>query len=283
MLGHRSTVEIEASEQFKQLLTLLAPEGCPDGQVKQAVELIGYRLKRESAQQRLAEEHLDTIAAIQCLLDRSATVDDGADYWWNESVWLFAETRPDWVASAAALAISGEDYSKQREAAWLLTKLAVQDPRLVMKVIGDCVLDKEKGWKWLFGPYKGIFNSLPADIVMHWLDQVGVDGARRIARHLPSPSADASGHANVPEFTARVLAKFGSDEEVIGEFCAGRHNLEVFVGDIASTYEAHARTAKAFLNHPIAAIREWAARESASARALAEPWRKEQEDESFEP
>jgi hypothetical protein len=115
---------------------------------------------------------------------------------------------------------------------------------------------------------------------MQWLSQVGIEGARRIARHLPSPVL-SDGKPIVPELTGRVLEAFGDDKLAFDEFRAGRHDMEVSWGSVSSQYEGYARIATSFLNHPLPAIREWAKREIASAEQQADYWRKREEDEGF--
>jgi len=117
---------------------------------------------------------------------------------------------------------------------------------------------------------------------MQWLSEVGIEGARRLARHLPSPVVASDGTPTVPELTERVLSLYGGEEAVAREFAAGRHDMEASWGPVSSHYEGHSQVARAFLNHPLPAIRQWAEREIASAEHLAGFWRKHEEDEGFQ-
>jgi len=119
-------------------------------------------------------------------------------------------------------------------------------------------------------------------VVMNWLSLVGTVGARRIARHLPSPVV-LDRKATVPELTELVLRDYGGDERVFEEFSAGRHDLETSWGPVSSHYEGHAKVARAFLNHRLPVIRKWAELEIASAEHSADFWRRHEEDEGFEP
>src|ERR1039458_560408 len=87
----------------------------------------------------------------------------------------------------------------------------------------------------------------------------------------------------VPELTECVLSVYGDDAAVLREFAAGRHDMEASWGPVSSHYEGHVKVARAFLNHPLPAIRQWAEREIASAEHLGGFWRKVEEDEGFEP
>jgi hypothetical protein len=225
----------------------------------------------------------DTIVTIRGILARSATVDDGAAFWWEQTVKRLASLDPQWAADVATRAISGDDFSKQRRASDILGALAVTNPDAVMEIVGAELLDREKGWRWQIGSKREIISALPVDVVMQWLSGAGTEGARRIARHLSYPFVTADGAAHVPDLTERVLSAYGDDKTVFDEFAIGRHNLEVMRGPVSSHYESDAQTARAFLNHPLPVVRRWAEQELASAEHFAAIWRKREEDEDFEP
>ncbi len=282
-LHYGNVLNSASTEQFAAALRVLAPPGCPVAQLKQATEFIGSRLKAQVARGEPPKEDAATLSTIKGTLERSAKIDDGSGFWWKESLSLLSETEPEWTASVAASSIAGEDLKKSDYATSVLAKLAARHSQIVMKIIGEAILDPDQGWRWLIGPRRGIFTSLPVDVILDWLGDAGVEGARAIAYHLPSPSVTADGKPVVPELTEQVLSAYGEDERVFDRFSTGRHDLQVFSGEISSQHEAHARTAKAFLNHSEPVIRRWAKRELASSEATAAEWRKKEEDERFEP
>jgi hypothetical protein len=55
-----------------------------------------------------------------------------------------------------------------------------------MASIGTTMLDEQKGW-WFFTTRFGMFHAIPEAVVIHWLESAGVDGARKISRHLTRP------------------------------------------------------------------------------------------------
>src|SRR5260370_7231847 len=270
------TIRTTPSTQFATVLKLLAPAECGVERLKYAVDLIGDRLHDPG------DEDAGTIAAIKSILAQSATAEDNADYWWAEAVGRLAPFDPQWAAIVATRAISGADFSNRDKASEILTGLSATNPTVVMEVVGGALLDPQRGWRWFIGSNPEVFSALPVPLVMQWLSQVGVEGARRIARHLPSPVAASDGPATVPELTEQVLSVYGDDPEVFQEFTAGRHDMEWSVGPLSSNYDGRAQAAKAFLNHPLPVIRRWAQNEIASAEHSAGMWRKYEEDEGFE-
>ena len=282
-LHYGSVLSAASSPQFASVLRALATPECPAVQLKQAIEFIGQRLKRKAAREEPLKEDADTLSTIKRILERSATLIDGSAFWWNEALWLLSDVEPDWTASVAASSIAGEDFDKRNYSTSILAKLAASHPKTIMKVTGDVILDPDRGWGWAVGPRRAVFTSLAVDVVLEWLAEAGVEGARRIAYHLPSPSVGTDGTPVVPELTEQVLTAYGEDERVFARFLVGRHDLQGFSGEISTQYEAHARTAKAFLDHPSPVIRRWAESELSSSEAMAAEWRKREEDERFEP
>ncbi|HXA64421.1 MAG TPA: hypothetical protein VNV82_04670 [Bryobacteraceae bacterium] len=267
------------SAQVATVLKVLAPAGCAVERLKLAVELIGDRLQDLEA---VRNEDADTIATMKNVLAQSATAEDNADFWWAKAVGLLGALDPQWAAAVATHAISGDDFSKRDKASGILSGLATTNPAVVMEVVGGVLLDPQQAWRWRIGSNREIFSALPVQVVMQWLSQVGIEGARRLARHLPSPVVAPDGTPTVPELTEGVLSIYGEDAEVFREFGVGRHDMEVSLGPLSSNYEGRAQGARPFLNHPLAVIRQWAEQEIASAEHFARVWRNQEEDEGFE-
>ena len=158
--------------------------------LKLAVELIGDDCARKRA---LQSEDSETLTVMRGILARSATAEDGADYWWGEGMGHFDRVDSEWTAIVAVSAISGQDFSKRDKAVGILAGLGATSPVAVMNAVGTALLGPEPSFRWLIGSNRGIFSTLPPDVVMRWLSKVGIEGARRIARDLPSPSLVRTG------------------------------------------------------------------------------------------
>jgi hypothetical protein len=271
-------VQRASSRQFAELLRVLAAEECPPESVKTAVELIGDRMRGVE----LATEAPETVAAIKGVLARSAVIEDRGDYWWRDAMERLASTDPRWAAEVASAAFSGSDFSKRDDASSILSKIATNNPDAVMAVIGEALLDPKRRWRWQIGSNRGVFSSLPVRVVMDWLAKTGLEGARRVARHLSSPTVGEGGMLVVPELTERVLVVYGDDDQVFREFVVGRHDMETSWGPVSAHHEEHARVARAFLNHDLPVIRRWAERELAGAEESAKFWSKHEEDEGWD-
>jgi hypothetical protein len=79
--------------------------------------------------------------------------------------------------------------------------------------------------------------------------------------------------------TQVVLKRFGDDEKVERAFICGS-GIRSYSGDIAGQRLQEAAVAAKFLQHPIAAIREWARVEKLSSESEAARWR-QMDEETF--
>jgi hypothetical protein len=188
-----------------------------------------------------------------------------------------APTRPIAAVELAARAIVSDELALRDEASKQLSALARVYPSEVMEAVGRLMLSDSVGWHFYIGKYP-IFYSIPTEVIIQWLEQNGVEGARKIARHLPEPSVDPDGSERVPTLTEYVLRTFENDDRTFAEFCAGVHSFQLYVGDLAASKEAEANIARRFSNHPLRRIREWAKIEEASAKRMAQ-WHREDMDE----
>jgi len=174
--------------------------------------------------------------------------DGGGDsYWWGRSLSTLASGDPSRAAKAASLSLCGE-YFQQEEAQKILVELAHAHPEEVMQNVGAVMLDEKSGIRFFVGHYRGLFNSLPLNVISRWLDIAGVNGARKLARHLPVPYIGPGGEPVVPELTEFVLEKFEDDDRTFAEFCAGTYSSGQLIGNFASQFEAEAETG---LNTPV--------------------------------
>lgn len=198
-------------------------------------------------------------------------------FWLTEVLRASAPTNYPLAMQLACEALVSDNYESARSAENLLANWGPEFPDEVMNGIGALMLDEKVGWRF-FASKLGLFHAIPPDVVIRWLQSVGVRGAQRIARHLPKPFLDQSGTATVPKLTEFVLSAFENDGLTFQEFCAGTHSLQLYMGDIASQREAEAASSRPFFNHPVKRIREWARYEYESGIQEAK-WHREREDE----
>jgi hypothetical protein len=126
--------------------------------------------------------------------------------------------------------------------------------------------------------FSRLLSVLPVEAVRAWLASTGVAGARALARHLEPPHLDEEGRSVVPELTAHVLERFADDDEVFRAFSAGSRSGRVYSGDLAAEFDREAESARRFLDHPIARVREWAMGTIEAARRQAAYWRQKDEE-----
>jgi hypothetical protein len=180
---------------------------------------------------------------------------------------------PERAAKLLVSGITGDNFHIREISDGLLGQLASEHPAEVLAAVGDVILS-ENSWKFGVGR-SGLFLSLPVEVISAWLDKVGVEGALALAGHVPSPSVNDDGQPILHPLTALLLERFGEDESVFTQFAAGVHNLQTYVGDIASQKEQEARDAEKFIHHTIPAVCRWAELEMRAGKQDAERWRAE--------
>ena len=274
-LHYGGTLSRMPPKQLIEALELLI--SAPTPMTELASDLLGTRLQNDSAAILSDPSFLRSAVSV---LDAAASADDQGDYWWGEALQHVADCAPGLAAQIALTTILGEGWHKKERATAVLARIASRAPDIAIDAFGPSILDKNSGWKWQVGEFREIFESLPVEAVSRWLDQVGVVGARRIARHLPR-LAVVDGQPIVPALTEMVLRRFGDDPKVLREFTAGVHHLEMTWGNLSSVYEGYRKVAEQFLNHPVAAIREWAAEEVSSSRRMETQAEKDEEDRGW--
>jgi len=274
-LHYGSTLSRMPPRQLVEAFELLM--SAPKPMTELASDLLGTRLQKDSAD-TLSDP--DFLRGAVSVLEAAAGADDQGDYWWGEALQHVADCAPNPAAQIALTTILGESWHKKERATAVLARIASRAPDIAIDAFGPSILDKNLGWRWQVGEFREIFESLPVEAVSRWLDQVGVVGARRIARHLPR-LAVVEGQPIVPALTEMVLGRFGDDSKVLNEFTAGVHHLQMTWGNLSSVYEGHRKIAEQFLNHPVAAIREWAAQEVSSSRRMETQAAKEEEDRGW--
>jgi hypothetical protein len=167
-----------------------------------------------------------------------------------------------------------DDLSLDYELADFIHGQAQQKPQTVMRALGDALLDENLGWKLRISGVGSLLDVLPVPVVMEWLGEHGVSGARVLARSLRRPSLSAEGKPSVPALTEQVLERFDDDGETQREFVCGS-GVRTYSGDIAGQHDDEARFASQFLGHRLCAVREWARVEKSFAEHDAKRHRQE--------
>lgn len=201
--------------------------------------------------------HGEFVSLLWQVLRRTAQEPGEAEHWWDEVLKAAALTDPVQAAelAVARLLASGFHFPGTWDA---LLEVARQDPPRFMEALGRAALDPQTEGHFYIGRYDRVLATLPEEVVLGWLEQHGLEGARPLARHLPAPGLDAAGEPAVPSLTRKVLERFGHDERVFQEFYAGTATLEGGWGSLAVRAEARARLADRFLGDPLPVIRRWA-------------------------
>ncbi len=198
-------------------------------------------------------------------------------YEWGEILRFMIKVDADRVARIASFALVNEEVSLKDEAQVILVELAKLDPDLVVKHVGEVLLDRKYKWHFAIGRYPFLIQSLPFNAMRNWLCTVGVDGARQIARNLQIPFINENGTPVVPTLTEFVLSEFEEDEETFEKFCKGSH-MQTFASDIASLKQKEADVARKFLSHSLRRVREWAEYEINSCEQDAQRWQQFEEE-----
>lgn len=201
---------------------------------------------------------------------------------WMELAEDLAVVEPIAAIRLVARALGGSDYNTRSLAGGSLASLAKDHPQAVIEAVGEVALNPTSGWLFQVGDFSNILRSLPDEVVLNWLERVGVPGARVIARHLLPPSLNEKGEPEIPTLTQLILSRYEEDEEVFRGFLAGTHTGQVYSGDIATAHEQEAAVARRFLGHPIKRVREWAAYEIQSATSIAK-YRRQRDEEATAP
>jgi hypothetical protein len=214
---------------------------------------------------------------LWALLSEAADRDHMQGHWWAATLESFLQEETSRVVHVASKGLrsvrSIADTTKK-----ILNDAIGLSPELVMETLGSELLDPATGWRVALGHLRDLISAIPPATVKEWLQRVGADGARAIARHLPSPYLSPDGAPIVPELTEFVLEEYESDDEILRNFCAGLHSLQLYSGDIAAAHEKEAAIARRFLTHRLPRVRQWAEQEIRSAEETARHMRRIQEE-----
>ena len=245
-----------------------------------AVEFVAFRLhcEKEDALEPILQ-HPQVRDLVWRLLELTAADAGREPHQWSEILQSLGQDEPARAARLAAIGLTGRGFLQEEYCEKLLTSLARNHPDIVMEELGAVMLEEsERGLHFHIAVHRSLINALPAETVIRWLREHGVEAARRLARHLPLPYIGPEGNPVVPPLTEFVLTEFEDDDWTFHEFCAGVHSLQTYSGDIAVQHEAEAAMAERFLGHPVRRIREWARGEVSQSRREAQQAREREEE-----
>ncbi len=225
-----------------------------------AVESLAYRLNDATSDDKIVVLTDPRVTELVWnLLDLSVADAGGEDFLWFNILRDLAEhLNSDHAMKLATIALLSDNFAVRKRAEKFLVESAHKFPREIMTHLGSQMMDEQAGWRFFVDEFRELFNAIPPDLIDDWLNLHGVEGARKLARHLPVPIIDGEGACVVPALTEQVLTTYQDDERVFREFIAGCHSFQMYGGDIAAQLRQEADLARRFLNHPLRRIREWA-------------------------
>lgn len=260
-----------------------AAEGGDAVALRVGLDALGRRLPYEDgpAADPLLADHPALTAVAWRLLDAAGDGTPAQAVWWGSVLAHLGRLAPDRAARYAARVMAEGTLDTEGEAGRVLLGVADSHADAVMAALGAVMLDERVGWKFMVGDVSALVDALPSAVVRAWIERAGVEGARRVARHLPAPRIDEGGEPAVPELTAWTLATFEDDDRTFDEFAAGTHSFDWYSGDIAAQHEQEAAVARRFLDHPLRRVREWARLEEQSATENARRTRIREEESNL--
>ena len=274
-----------STEEFYQILRRLV-SSVKDGENEPAtqtiIKLVANRLeseRRENHVSILEETNIQNL--VWELLEYTAQYIRGDSYDWDKILRNAAEFDVDKATKIASLALLGKNHQQKKSAEQILVDLAKSHAEVVMRRVGEIILDDEQAWRFEIGEYRFLIRNLPLDAIKQWLHSVGAAGARRIASQLALPYLDENDRPVVPPLTEFVLSEFEDDEDTFKKFCSGSHySLQVYdgVSDLVSHKHKEAEIARNFLNYPLRRVREWAQYEIDSCQEDAKYWHQIEEE-----
>jgi hypothetical protein len=267
---------------FERILIKLA-EAYENGNsmaAKSALEFVSFRIRNEKdgcIEPILERENIRSLAWRLVEI----TPDEIKSYEWTQIVEALSVYDPNRAARIVVLGLVDGSLLHLGEFAAFFASLARKYPELVMQRIGEVMLDEKLGWKFQIYEFRSFFKAIPDEIIINWVKEHGINGARLLARHLPIPYISESGAATVPFLTQFILDTF-DDDEVFNGFICGVHAFQLYSGDIASQHDEEAEVAHQFLSHPSTRIRKWAQIEEENAHSMSKRERQFMEERGLD-
>jgi len=237
-----------------------------------AIDLIAYNCLERASGTSISLVDNELRQRVWDVVEKAAPNVGRESHWWAKIVESLAQYDVRRAANVAAQGMIGKGLNQEDDARKLLIAIAGGDSEVAMEALGKAIMDESRGWRFFVGRYD-VIKELPPQTVIAWVKAYGVEAARRIARQLPSPYISEDGTPVVPPLTLYVLSTFGDDKRVFGEFAAGVHSFQSYMGDIAGQHQKEADIARKFLTYPLPKIQEWAQLEIMDAESQANYWR----------
>jgi hypothetical protein len=257
-IGNRKTTPIEAGQAIRSLLSIVENDTRDIADV--AVDFVAYQVNGVSAEEKsgvLSQVFGDKIGDLWTLLDLFVSNPGREDFWFSRVLRAATDIDPARGCDIATRMIVGSSFSMEGEGEKLIEELLQIYPVAVMESLGRRLTEDESKNQFFLRKFS-FLASVPFDVAKEWLGEVGVVGARAIARHLPPPYLTKTGQPEVPPLTEYVLTQFEDDQRTFSEFVAGVHSLQGYWGSFSEARQKEADAARAFLNHRAKRIREWA-------------------------
>jgi hypothetical protein len=212
------------------------------------------------------------------LLELTATQSKQFSHWFSKLFVTALSANPARATKLVVEMMKSDRYEVGKAASELISVAGAFEPRLLMEAIGEAMTDRQGKVSFLVRKFP--ISTLPAEVIIEWIRENGVEGARVLARHVPGPFIGANGPELHP-VTKFLMDTFGEDKGVFASFVAGIHTGGVFVGSIADWAERGAALAEQFLDYPNESIRKWARGEVAFSSESADHFREREEEEHF--
>jgi hypothetical protein len=273
-----------SGEQFATLLSLLvgaAQDQQGDGAIETALRLALSRLHGRS-DSSLVDIGPEVADGVWTVLQLSAGKCDPLDtYYWSVVLTTMASLDLPRAARLAFEAIALGAATVPDGPQDVLRELASRDPVAVTHEFCEALFNDEWRLRLGYRSLRALVELLSEQELRMWLESVGVEGARRLAAHLPWPTIGEDGRPDVPCITQHVLERFEDDEEVFQSFVFAGHAFQVYSGDVASQKRKESDLARRFRDHPLRRIRQWAEYEVADTNKQADWWQNRAEEADF--
>lgn len=257
-VGNRKTTPQEAGRAIRALLSI-ARSGDHDA-TDVAVDFVAYQINRVTSEEKsnlLIQIFGEKLEDLWTLLELFVTHPSREEFWFGKVLQAATEIDVARGCEIASQMIVSDSFSLKEEGERLLEELVRAYPEQVMEAIGRRIRDDATKNQFFLRKFSFV-SAIPFEIVKSWMERIGVLGAQAFARHLPAPFLDGEGKPQVPQLTEFVLTRFEDDDRTFSEFVAGVHSFQGYVGSYSAAREKEGLQAKAFLNHRLRRVREWA-------------------------
>ena len=192
------------------------------------------------------------------LLSCYGSAERGDDLW-SQALDRLVYVSPEEVAEIYMSALTDQENRlshAERDDAPLLRRMAATQPDIVMAAVGRALTNPERNVVFIVGVFRGLFEAIGPETVRRFVQEHGVQWLVLIARHLASPTVDATGRVVLPPLTEWLLRDHESNDDAFNSYLAGRRSgVRVWTGDLT---ERRREEMSPFLAHSLRRVREWA-------------------------